>query len=239
MVYVYIYISNVYLLLTPGIYLGKARWHWTAIATWILICHVPLFMWNACSIQDEITPSATEDKKPPMSYPSHLWEGMGQGRHCSALPCSAPLHLCLRSWYFGDPEDGSGCYWSPLTCFHWAFPIHGSDNAHAPCKSPPLQWRTGQTSPRRLLSSWWMKVSHMIMWSCRPSAGPLRSGNYSHSFRNSAHKRFISLSWGKHSSGNVSILSFLLNNNFLQIFMICSQGGTKNSSFFPSPQALF
>lgn len=40
-------------------------------------------------------------------------------------------------------------------------------------------------------------------------------------------------------SCNVTILSFLLNNNLLQVFKICSQGGTKNSSFFPSPQVLF
>lgn len=118
MVSLSLYISNVYLILIPGIYLGKARWHWTAITTSILICHVHLFMWDACTIWDVILPSAAGDKKPPKSYPSHMREGMGEGGHYSVLPHSAPPHLCLRSWYFGHLEGGSGWYWMILVTTH-------------------------------------------------------------------------------------------------------------------------
>ena len=43
--YIDIYISNVYVMLFLGIYLGKARWHWAVLAVSVLICfHVLLFM---------------------------------------------------------------------------------------------------------------------------------------------------------------------------------------------------
>jgi len=146
----------------------------------------------------------------------------------TALSCPVHPH-CISAAGLDTPAIqrvvlGDTGHHSPVSQFHQDFPSQGSDDAHAPCKPPPLRWRTGQVSPRRSLPSWRTQVSHVIMGSCRPSAGPLRPGviptvSGTLPIRSSYHPHEGSTL----CSCNVIILYFLVNNNFLQVFMICSQ----------------